>query len=287
MPLSTEVQLRVAAEADLPAIADLRHVAGWAVHDWALRAVLVPPHARCFVATDGDGRIIGVGSAIAYDRLGVVGNMVVAVDHRRRGIGGAILEAVLAFLAERSVTRFELSATDLGRPLYARYGFEPNVGGVSAVVPRALHGDREAGIGLAEAGPDSLGALADYDTPRFGGDRRPLLTTMLADPDRPVLLARRDDAIVGWGWARPEADRIGPLVADSPAAATSIVIGALERMPATATVRLNMPGANRVGAEAFAALGATIEPWNGRMARGPDVPRRDDTIFATAVGALG
>jgi hypothetical protein len=30
-----------------------------------------------------------------------------------------------------------------------------------------------------------------------------------------------------------------------------------------------------------------VEPWDGRMARGPMIPRRDDTIYANLVGALG
>jgi hypothetical protein len=130
--------------------------------------------------------------------------------------------------------------------------------------------------------------LAAYDTPRYGGDRGPLLASMLADAGRPVIVARRDGAtVVGWGWIRPEVDRLGPLVADTPAIALALIREALRRLPGAATLRLNMPAGNRGGAETLRGLGATLEEWGGRMARGPNVPRRDDTIYANAVGALG
>jgi hypothetical protein len=51
--------------------------------------------------------------------------------------------------------------------------------------------------------------------------------------------------------------------------------------------RLNLPPGNRPGAEWLRGMGVVVEPWDGRMARGPQVPRRDDTIYGMTVGALG
>jgi GNAT superfamily N-acetyltransferase len=287
MPLPDGFHLRVADADDLPRLATLRETAGWAVHEWALRAVLAPPHARCMVATDGADRLVGVGSGISYGSLGIVGNMIVDPAHRRRGIGAAILEAVLAFLAERGCTRLELSATEAGRPLYARFGFTLTDPGVSALVPRGAAEENVAEAELADAGLASLDELAGYDAPRFGGDRRPLIAAMLADPERQVILARDAGAIVGWAWVRPDAERVGPLLADTPDVATALISEALRRLPGTRAVRLNFPSANRAGAERLRRLGADLEPWDGRMARGAQVPRREDTIYANAVGALG
>jgi GNAT superfamily N-acetyltransferase len=281
------MHLRVAEADDLPRVAELREKVGWVAQEWALRAVLDPPHARCIVAVDGANRVVGVGSGIAYRPLGMVGNMIVDPAHRRRGIGRAILDAVLEFLDERGCTRLELSATDEGRPLYALAGFNPTEPGVSAVLPRiALIEDGECAH-LTDAGPDVLDELAEYDAPLFGGDRRPLLAMMLADPDRPLVVARHAGMLVGWAWLRPEAERIGPLVADTPDIATDLVAAAMRRLPGSSTLRLNLPAANRAGAARLRDLGAELEPWSGRMARGPQVPRREDAIYANAVGALG
>lgn len=287
MPIPDGLHLRTAGTDDLPRVAELRERVGWAVHEWALRAVLDPPHARCLVAVDGTNHVIGVGSGISYGALGVVGNMIVDPSHRRHGIGAAILEGVVAFLDERGCTRLELSATDAGRPLYEKYGFTLAGPGVSAVVPRQARADDDGAAELADAGPASLAELAAYDAPRFGGDRGPLIASMLADTARPLVVARRDGAVSGWAWVRPDADRVGPLVADTPDVAAALVGDALRRLPAARTVRLNFPAANRAGADRLQRLGAELEAWSGRMARGAQVPRREDTIYGNAVGALG
>lgn len=287
MPLPDGMHLRVAEADDLPRVAELREAVGWVAQEWALRAVLDPPHARCMVAVDAANHVVGVGSGIAYRPLGMVGNMIVDPAHRRRGIGAAILDAVLEFLDAYACTRLELSATDDGRPLYARAGFAPTEAGVSAVVPRDAAAQDGAGADLADAGLDALDELAAYDAPRFGGDRSPLLATMLADPERPLVVARHEGAMVGWAWLRPEAERVGPLVADTPDVASGLVAAAMRRLPGTRTLRLNLPAANRAGADRLRQLGAELEPWSGRMARGPQVPRREDSIYANAVGALG
>jgi hypothetical protein len=52
-------------------------------------------------------------------------------------------------------------------------------------------------------------------------------------------------------------------------------------------MRLNLPPSNEVGAAWLRDLGVAAEAWGGRMARGPDVPRRDDTIYQMTVGPLG
>jgi hypothetical protein len=44
---------------------------------------------------------------------------------------------------------------------------------------------------------------------------------------------------------------------------------------------------NRPGARWLRSLDVALEPWDGRMARGPQVARREDTIYANLVGALG
>ena len=287
MPIPEGLHLRAAGTDDLPRVAELRERVGWTVHEWALRAVLDPPHARSLVAVDGANNVIGVGSGISYGALGVVGNMIVDPSHRRRGIGAAILEGVVDFLDERGCTRLELSATDAGRPLYEKYGFTLAGPGVSAVVPRQARADDDAATELTDAGPTSLAELAAYDAPRFGGDRRPLIASMLADTARPLVVARREGAVAGWAWVRPDADRVGPLVADTPDVAAALVGDALRRLPTARTVRLNFPAANRAGADRLRRLGAELEPWSGRMARGAQVPRREDTIYGNAVGALG
>jgi GNAT superfamily N-acetyltransferase len=285
MPLPDGLRMRDATADDLAAIVELRESVGWSAHDWALRAAIAPPDARCLVVVDATGRVAGVGSGISYGALGFIGNMVVAEAQRHRGIGSAVLEAVIGFLEARGCTRLELFATPLGRPLYASHGFELTDPSAMVSVPRqaALDGGDEL---VVEEATDA-DELTAFDAPRFGGDRRALLAMMCADAARPVLVARDQHAIGGYLWLRPDGPRVGPFVADEPAVAARLLRAAFDRAPRGAELTLNLPMGNEPGVRWLRDLGVELEPWDGRMGRGPQVPRRDDTIYANVVGALG
>jgi GNAT superfamily N-acetyltransferase len=276
--------MRPADESDLAAIANLRESVGWAVHEWALRAVIGVPEALCLVAVDPDDGPVAVGSGIAYGRLGWVGNMVVAEAHRRRGVGAAILEAVIDFLTERGCARLELYATPDGRPLYERYGF--TLTDPSAMI-RVSRAKPSADPDVAVSDESDAAAIAAYDAPRFGGDRSRQLATMARDPERPLLAARVDGALAGYLWLRADGPRVGPFIADAPRVASALLAAAFERAPAAEELTMNMPTANEPGTAWLRELGVEVEPWDGRMARGPRIPRRDDTIYSNTVGALG
>lgn len=287
MTLPVDLSLRDATLDDLAAIAALRESVDWNVHEWALRLVIERPGARCVVATDPDGTVVAVGSGIVYGPLGFVGNMIVAASHRRRGVGSAILGAVTQFLEDAGCTRLELNATSDGRPLYERHGFR-SIGRSSATtIPRAATLRADPTVVTRPAGRDDLDEMATYDRPRFGGDRSGLLSALLADRETSFILAERDATLAGYGCVRRDAPRLGPLVAEDPAIAETLLVRASELLPADAHIRLNLPPNNRRGADWLRGIGATIELWDGRMARGATLPRRDETIYGMTVGALG
>lgn len=281
------LSLREANPDDLPAIAALRESVGWTVHEWALRAVIGQPHATCLVAEDDGGALVAVGSGIAYRPIGFVGNMVVAETHRRRGLGSALLVAVTDWLAGAGCRRMELNATAEGRPLYERHGFASTGTSVTASIPRGTALAAATGLRVRRVGTDELDAVAAYDTPRFGGDRRPLLALLLADPAAPLLVAERHGRIEGYAGVRTDVPRVGPLLADEPSVASGLLAEAFAMAQRADHLRLNLPPGNRPGAAWLRGLGVEIEPWDGRMARGPQVARREDTIYGMTVGALG
>lgn len=287
MPLADDLSMRTATLDDLAAIADLRLQVGMAPHDWALRLAIEPPNARCVVVEDAAGRLVAVGSGVAYTPLGFVGNMMVAEDRRRQGIGSAVLDAVIEFLREQRCSRLELFATQQGRPLYARHGFTPIEPGSRARLPRDL--PLASGDDIVVTGGDerALDLLVDFDTPRFGGQRTPLLAAMLADRERPTLVARRAETVVGYGWLRVDEDRIGPWVADGPEVAAAILAEAFRRVPDHPELTANVPISNRPAVAWLRALGVEPDPWDGRMARGAPIPRQEESIFGSTAGALG
>jgi GNAT superfamily N-acetyltransferase len=279
--------IRIATEADLPAIAALRRSVGWNVHDWALRDAMRPPNARLYLAEDG-GEVIGIGSGIAYGELGVIGNMVVSAAHRGRGVGRRVLEAVVAFLEERRCTQLELYATADGRRLYEHYGFELSGPSAAASIPlRIASGLSSEGIVVERAAPGDLGPLAVYDTPRFGADRSGILAAALADLQRPVLMAAHEGELVGYAVLRPDGTRLGPFVADEPHVAGALLAAAAPLAAGVEAIGAQLPGENVAGIGWLKGIGASVEPWDGRMRRGSGVERRDETIYGNAIGALG
>jgi hypothetical protein len=110
---------------------------------------------------------------------------------------------------------------------------------------------------------------------------------MLADADRPMTIAETDGRLVGYAWLRPDGERIGPLLADDPTIAEALVRNAFAHAPQTAELTINLPTSNRPGMAWLAERGIGVDPWDGRMARGDELPRQDDTIYASVVGALG
>jgi GNAT superfamily N-acetyltransferase len=287
MSLPSDLSLRDATPDDLPAIAALRESVGWGVADWALRAVIGQPHARCVVAVDDAGGVAGVGSGIVYGPLGFIGNMIVAAAHRRRGVGSAILEAIAAWLEGADCTRLELNATSDGRPLYERHGFRSLGRSATARIPRDAGLVPDPDIAVRRASGADLAAVIAYDRPRFGGDRRILLELLTGRPGVTTVLAEGPAGLTGYACVRTDEGRIGPMLAEEPPIAAALLREGFTLVPGAAEFRLNLPPNNRPGAAWLEQLGVEVEPWDGRMGRGPAIPRRDETVYGMAIGALG
>jgi GNAT superfamily N-acetyltransferase len=54
---------------------------------------------------------------------GLIVSMWTEPEHRRRGLGRMVVEAIMAWGRANGITRFTLHASDAGRPLYELYGF--------------------------------------------------------------------------------------------------------------------------------------------------------------------
>lgn len=287
MSLPANLSLREATIADLPAIAAMRESVGWGVHEWALQVVIGHADARCVVAVTRRGDIAGVGSGIVYGPLGFIGNMVVADGQRRRGIGSAILDTVEAFLTDAGCIRLELNATADGRPLYERHGFASIGASHVARVPRGTNLAHVPSISVSNVSGADVERVAAFDLPRFGGDRHRVLEAMGAEPGTGWLIAQRAGLLVGYAGLRAASGRLGPIVADEPSIAGTLMATAFEREPDLVELRLNLPPGNRRGETWLRSRGVMLEDWDGRMAKGAAIPRRDETLYGMALGALG
>jgi GNAT superfamily N-acetyltransferase len=133
-----EIRVRLTGPADIPAIAALRARWTGAVSDPEFEQ-----HVAAWVVAEGHRRLIwlaslgdepaGLASLLEYHRMprpdrldsrwGYVGNMFVREDLRNRGIGAALLAAIISESDARGYARLVLSPTERAVPFYRRAGF--------------------------------------------------------------------------------------------------------------------------------------------------------------------
>lgn len=153
---------------------------------------------RHVLAIDPDGSVVGTGR-LAPD--GRIGRMAVRADRRGRGIGEALLRALLQLAGQDGLQTTRLHAQLQAQRLYARHGFVAHGPQFveAGIAHRAMH--RHAGATFAV---DDLDSAIETTVSLIHGARRRLwLRSQLLDPgllDHPdVLDALRRFAVAGRG----------------------------------------------------------------------------------------
>lgn len=228
----TVVSIELLGLADIPRAMQLVAAAGWnqTSDDWG-RVIDFQPEG-CFKAVIDD-RLVGTVTTISYQReLAWIGMMLVDEAQRRQGIGSRLMQKAIEALRSQHVRSIKLDATPLGRPVYARLGFQfendfqrwmrPASGsrGDSRTIANGVVGplDTEAKL---KFGVERYAAL---DRDAFGADRQHLLARV-AEDSRVVCHAS------AFGMLRPGrvASYLGPIVADDPRAARRVINELLSR----------------------------------------------------------
>jgi len=233
------------------------------------------PGGHLVVACQHD-RVTGVSYAVSFGPTGWIGNVAVDPDARGRGVGTAVSEAAMDWLRQAGVTTILLTATEMGRPIYERLGFDDDGAGYgiwtrgAQPLPAA---DGEAGVG-----PGRIADALRRDAEATGEDRGSFLGTFadrVRTPAGPAGAGYR----IALPWGR------GPVVASDPDAARALVTDMLRAGPDQS---LSFPDPNTGASELAAALGFRLTRRCARMRLGPPVrgfrPERIFNAFSLAVG---
>jgi GNAT superfamily N-acetyltransferase len=139
--MSSDLIVRIAGEGDLGVVTSLR-IASAAGNEQGDHAGF-ERHVAEWLAGEGDrrtiwlaelaGESVGMATLFEYRRMprpgrldsrwGYVGHMFVREDHRNKGIGSALLNALIDAASERGYARLTVSPTDRSVPFYRRAGF--------------------------------------------------------------------------------------------------------------------------------------------------------------------
>ena len=277
MPLPT---IRPMTPADVDAASEAILRQGWGERRAQLTFAAADPGSHAFVA-DLDGTVVGTGIATMHGRSAWIGTIWVDEASRRHGLGMALTQATIDAAEAAGARTLLLVATDAGRRLYEKIGFEVETtyrildapGLVGAPDPR-VRAYRD----------DDLAAVAALDRRATGEDRQGVLTAF-AGPDTTRCLERADGSLGGFVVRAPWGG--GATIAPDIEDAIAILQARRIASGPDRHVRAGFLAENEAGLERLASDGWT-EAWDApRMIRGDALDWDPTAIWGQFNHAMG
>ncbi|WP_224982345.1 GNAT family N-acetyltransferase [Geomonas agri] len=107
---------------DIEPFLRLAKAEGWVCGKWELEFLLQTFPQGCLVKRDGN-ETVGYITSLRHDKSGWVGNLLVAPQARRGGIGTELMQGALHALLDGGVKTVWLTASEKGVELYKKLGF--------------------------------------------------------------------------------------------------------------------------------------------------------------------
>lgn len=286
--MNSPLHLRKLGLDDLPFADSLRAFAGWnqTLADWRRFLALEPD--GCFLA-EWNGTPVGTATTLVYGSLlAWIGMVLVHPDHRRRGIGRALLHHCIRSLRERGVRCIKLDATPAGREVYDGLGFEAEWT-LTRWEHAAWRGEPASGTCLRPWQPADGPLLAELDVAAFGVPRDLLLEALMAQGCGIRVRHVAPGRVGGYGLIRPgaRARYLGPVAALSAEDGLELVRGLLAES-AGEPVFWDIPDANHPAVAWARAHGFRPQRSLTRMFLGentvPGDPQRQFALAGPEVG---
>jgi GNAT superfamily N-acetyltransferase len=244
---------------------------------------------NAWLAATADGVPAGLGGVTCYGSFAWLGLMAVDPGMQRRGIGQALVEALVVRAKELGSPAVLLDASDAGAPLYARLGFvvDDHIRVYARETETALTVGNPAAVQrVTPLAREDLPALVEFDTRLFGGPRGALLAVSLHLYAGRVL-ATHDELGAITGYVVTQEQRLGPWVAATPEAAETLLAHALTLSNANAPTML-VPALNHDATDLLERFGFTASRELRHMRYGgePGLQRRE-RIYGQASFAIG
>jgi predicted N-acetyltransferase YhbS len=274
-------QIRPMTAADIEAVHAAFMRADWG--DRRLNLEFVTRHAEThpFVA-DVDGEIVGTGVLSVNGSVGWIGTIFVEPAWRRRGVGMALTQATIETAESGGCRTLLLVATEAGRPLYEKIGFEVQTWYRILEAPGL--GDEPIDPRIRPYASADLAGMAQLSAAATGEDRTHLLKAF-ASPETAICLVRDDGTLGGfvvrapWGGGSTIAPRLE--YAEAILHARRVGRGPEQRIRAGLLVE------NAAGLERLLATGWT-DSWGApRLIRGDPLPWQPEAIWGQFNHALG
>ncbi len=277
--------IREMKRAEAGRAADAVRLGGWGDRSAFFEFASRTPACSLFLIEDA-GEIVATGVGTANGPVGWIGMIWTAPAHRGRGLGGAMTERVIDDLVARGCRTLLLDASDAGRPIYERLGFEPIGRDLRFTSPVSdtwsPHVVASAATRARPFRPRDLDAANDLDRLATGEDRRQLLEAAATDG---LAVDTPDSELAGFLLAAPFG---GPaIVARDAAAATALIRSRDETERASDGMQIALPEANLEAVATLLANGWSERSGPLRMALGPVPAWRPEWIWGVFSFATG
>jgi GNAT superfamily N-acetyltransferase len=178
-----------------------------------------------FVVKD-EGTIIGFGGAIDYGSFAYIGLMSVHPTMQKQGIGGLLLEHLMAWLDAHGCPSILLDASSAGAPLYKHYNFTEDDQTVVLQLTQHVPMSRQNPLGISLLSKEDITDVAVFDAPHFGAKRGGLLASYWVDDPQCAFIVRDGNGqLTGYLFAQPRT--LGPWVASTVEDAERLLLHAL------------------------------------------------------------
>ena len=264
--------IRPFAPPDLAAVVVANDAIGWRDRGGMIAFYAGRDDSAFFVA-EVDGAVVGCGGATVFpgtSTTGWVHGIVVRPDVQRGGLGRALTEAAIHWLRLRAVATVLLLATDAGRPVYERLGFEA---GERYGAFDWVKDDGAPAATLRAMTADDVPAVRALDREATGEDRAAMIDAL----PPAGWVATRGGAVRGFHLACPWGG--GPTIAGEPALGLDLLAASARLQPAEPLRALGVPESNAAAMRYLAARGAAPRRYVTRMWLGDPPPWRPAMIF--------
>ncbi len=221
-------------------------------------------------------QVVGYANGILHGSVGWLGNIIVAPEFRRQGIGHELTVHLAEYLKSRGCTSQLLIATEMGKNIYCRIGFHP-VAEYSFYKGNPAHPSRHSHA-IREIGVDDIPAVASLDREMTGEDRFQLINRFLSQ----AWVYAPDPSAGIRGAYLPEFGA-GLIIARDAEAGLELLKFRLGRGETAATV----PSANTAAREFLEREGFELTRTAPRMVLGNDVPWKPELLYNRATGYCG